>query len=73
MKYSPRNHTIQWEHPKLDILVQFYIEDGYIEVEHVYGYTYGKDCIARLFNQDRLIDDYQNSAAYDDDMERRRA
>jgi len=77
MNYSPNNYVIQWDHPKLDILVEFSVVDGFIEVSHVYGYTYreepdkGKHCIARLFNQDELIDDYQSSAEYD--MERRTA
>ena len=72
-KFIPSDHIIQWEHPKLDILVQFYVEDGYIEVEHVFGYVYGKQCIARLFNHYELINDFQASAAYDNHMERLRA
>ena len=68
-----KQHTIQWDHPKLDIVIQFYVEDGHIEVEHVYGYVYGKQCIASLFHHDKLIDDWQASTAYDDYMQRRRA
>jgi hypothetical protein len=66
-----RSHTIQWDHPKLDIIVQFFIDGDYIEVEHVYGYTYGSNCLLRLFDVDELIDDFQASTAYDEYMERR--
>lgn len=73
LKQYIAKHTIQWDHPKVDIVVQFYIEDGYIEVEHVFGYVYGKQCIASLFNHDKLIDDFQASSAYEDYMERKTA
>ena len=72
-RFIPANHIIQWDHPKLDIVVQFFVDDDYIEVEHVFGYVYGKQCIASLFHLDRLIDDFQASTAYDDYMDRLRA
>jgi len=53
--------------------VQFFVDDDYIEVENVFGYVYGKQCIASLFHLDRLIDDFQSSTAYDDYMDRLRA
>lgn len=70
IKRHIRDHTIQWDHPKLDIIVQFYVEDGFIEVEHVFGYVYGKQCIANLFHEDKLIDDFQASISYDEHMEK---
>ena len=69
MKKNPGYHTIQWDHPQLDVVVVFFIEGDYIEVEHVYGYKYGSDCLLRMFDVDELIDDYQKTAHYDHMME----
>ena len=70
LKQYIKNHTHQWAHPKLDIIVQFYAEDGHVEVEHVFGYVYGQQCIANLFDHDKLIDDWKISDDYNHHMEK---
>lgn len=73
MKFNPSTYTYHWDHPDLDIVVMFFIDEDHIEVDHVFGYVYGQQCIANLFNHDRLIDDFQRSPSYDEYLERRRA
>ena len=73
MSFNASKQTFQWDHPDLDIVVCFFIDADYIEVDHVFGYVYGKQCIADLFYHDRLIRDFQRSTAYDEYLERRRA
>ena len=73
MSFKPSNHSYQWDHPALDIVVCFFIDADFIEVDHVFGYVYGEKCIADLFYHDRLIRDFQRSPDYDEYLERRRA
>ena len=68
-----KHQTFQWDHPKLDVVVQFWTDGDHIEVEHVFGYVYGKQCIAKMFDHDILIDDWQSSSDYDEMMGRKQA